>query len=756
MHTEKRYGKYYKFLVYLAVVVLVNLVGLTLFFRFDLTANNRYSLSEASKEAVSDLSEPLTMNVFFTEDLPAPHNNTERYLHDLLEEYSVNSNDYFNYRFYKVSSEEGEIGKEEKENQELAQSYGIYPVQVQNIEQDEVKFKRAYMGLAMVHGDVADKIPAITTTEDLEYLITSKIEKMNNKISTLLNMENPVEVKLFLSSSLEEVAPYMRLNELMDAPGMVESAVEKLNRKYYGKIDYQLLDPSSNPQLDEQVSGYNLFSFSWPATNKKGVNLKGGKGTAGLVVEKGEKFEALPLIEVINLPLFGTQYQLMDMDNLEEKLGEMVDNVIDINKKVGYLSGYGTLPLTGGRSPLQNRSQQVISADNFNTLVSRDYSIEEVNLREEGIPEGIDCLVIAGPKEKLSDYALFQIDQFLMKGKSLAIFADPFEEFMPQQDQSRMQYNRGPIYRPIKSGLEKLLRHYGVLQKESYIMDMSCYRQRLPRMYGGGEQDIYYAPLIKKDNINNDLPFMKSIKGLITLKSSPLELLQDTIEANGLSSAVVFSSSRQSWEMSGRINLNPMMITPPTESERMESKPLAVLLEGEFPSYFAGREIPEKPAEEKKELVEGGESDQEDRENEEVEKEEVGEEEVGKAPPQSLVEPDSMAGEKTIIKNGKPGKVFLVGTSEILKDNVIDQEGNSTNATFVINLLDYINGRVEYAKMRSKTQQYNPLEETSYGVKAFVKSFNIAGLPVIMIGVGIVVWARRRTRKKMIREMFME
>ena len=40
-------GKYVKFLIYLVAVVLVNLAGITLFQRFDLTANGAYSLSEA-------------------------------------------------------------------------------------------------------------------------------------------------------------------------------------------------------------------------------------------------------------------------------------------------------------------------------------------------------------------------------------------------------------------------------------------------------------------------------------------------------------------------------------------------------------------------------------------------------------------------------------------------------------------------------------------------------------------------------------
>ena len=81
--------KYIRFIVYIVAVVLVNLAGMTLFFRVDLTEDNIYSISKASQRVVATLSEPLTINVFFTKNLPAPHNNTEQYLRDLLEEYAI-------------------------------------------------------------------------------------------------------------------------------------------------------------------------------------------------------------------------------------------------------------------------------------------------------------------------------------------------------------------------------------------------------------------------------------------------------------------------------------------------------------------------------------------------------------------------------------------------------------------------------------------------------------------------------------------
>ena len=186
----QRSGKYIKFIAYAAAVILLNMAGMTLFARIDLTANHIYSLSKASRNAVKALSEPLTLHVFFTRNLPAPHNSTERYLHDLLAEYAVYAGKNFNYRFYDVSPDDGAPQSAKIENQKLAESYGVHPVQIQAVENDEVKFQKAYMGLVLIHGDLVERIPAITSTDGLEYQITTAIQKLTNKVSVLLGLKD--------------------------------------------------------------------------------------------------------------------------------------------------------------------------------------------------------------------------------------------------------------------------------------------------------------------------------------------------------------------------------------------------------------------------------------------------------------------------------------------------------------------------------------------------------------------------------------
>jgi ABC-type uncharacterized transport system involved in gliding motility auxiliary subunit len=722
--------KYYKFGLYLLVIILINLVGITLFFRVDLTSNNLYSLSYASKEVVSTLNEPLTVNVFFTKNLPAQYNTIELYLHDLMEEYELYSNDNLSYRFYNVTAAEGDLSEEAEGNRKIAQSYGIHPVNVQAVEQDQVKMQRAYMGMVLIHGDVVEKIPAITSTEGLEYKITSAVRKLNNKISALVNLPEKIKITLVLSSSLRQIAPLVKLQGLDTVKSKIQELVDRVNQKTYGQMQFVHIDPAMGEGTPEQLRPFERFGLQWPDINAPdGSVISAGKGMVGIGMSYGNKsLEQNLLNRKMALTNRGLQeqYVLPDMKAIETFINENIDNMIDINEDLGYLASHGALPLMDmpQQYPPQMQRQQREDLRRLNGILSKEYSVKAINL-EDPIPESIDTLIIAGVKENFTDWQLFRIDQFLMKGKSLALFIDSFNEIMPQRQQGRFQQ---PVYLPLNTGLEKLLDHYGLKVKKSYLLDENCYINR-GRM--GEEMPIYYAPMIKNEKINHSLEFLENLTQLVMIKSSPLEADTEKIKKNNLKLEQLFTSSDNSWEMTGRINLMPFMIQPPKDEKQKESKPLAYILEGEFPSYFADKPIPEKPEKE------------EDKEKEADDKE--------KKP---VVKDSRIKVEKEILAKGKPGKIFLIGTSEIIKNNALDEEGRSPNAIFLLNTLDYLNNQEDIAVMRSKVQRFNPLDETKPFTRYFVKWANTLGLPALFVVVGILIWINRSNRKKRIQVMF--
>lgn len=720
-------NKYAKLFIYIIVIILLNLVSTTLFFRIDLTENNIFSISETSKKVISTLSEPLTIKIFFTKNLPAPHNNTERYLHDLLEEYAICSNKYFNYRFYNVSLNDEGVNSSAMENQELADNYGIPPVQLQVFEKDEVKFKKAYMGIVLIHGDMIEKIPAITSTNGLEYKLTTAMMKLNNKTSALLSLSDKIKVKLFLSSSLKDVAPFMGLKELSEYPHKIKSIVETLNGKAYGNMEYLYIDPATEQNRRSEWEKYNLMSLKWPdLSNGK---IPAGSGIIGMVMEYNDKIREIPVLNVIRIPIIGTQYDMVSLDKMEEVINANMERLVDINEYIGYLTDHGTFKVSSFPSMERHNPDSLYS---FSTLVSQNYSFKHINLKDSAIPDSLKCLVIARPTEEFTDYELFQIDQALMRGTNLAIFLDAFKETLPD-NKNAFQFNQGPTYAPLNTGLEKLLNHYGIKINKSFIMDENCYKQQLQRQFGGGESHIYFAPVIKNKYINYDLEFMKNIKGMVVVKISPLELDEKIISDNGLNAYKLFSSSEKSWKMSESINLNPLFLRPPSSATNQQSYPLAYLLEGEFPSYFAGKSIPEKI------------SDDVDAANGNKNKASAKDE---------YADLSKVKDKGSFYEKSQTGKIFLIASSEILKDSILNPDGESPNEMFIMNVLDALNDREDIAVMRSKIQNFNPLNDTQPATKAFIKTFNIIGLPIFVFIVGLIVWMRRHSKKKQIQMMF--
>lgn len=762
-------GKYYIFALYIVIIVLLNFVGRTAFFRLDLTANGLYSLSPASKEAVSTLKEPLTINVFFSKNLPYPYNNIEPYLHDLMEAYESEAKNNLSYRFYDVTPEEegSELAQEKVENRKLAQSYGINPVNVQKIEADESKVQRAYMGMVLIHGDVMEKVPAITSTEGLEYKVTSAIRKMNNKISALVSLPEKIRVTLIYSSAIERIAPLIRLEGFQGLKQKVAETVDRLNAKTFNQLLFQYVDPSGGEGTPEQLKPFQRFGLQWPEIKTpEGAIIPAGNAILALgLSHAGKSVEWNLLSRKMALSERGLeeQYQMADVKQIETLINDNLDAIIDIHQNVGYLTGKGTLALTQDMPPqlqmMQQQPQQE-TLERFNELLSREYSIKTVKLGEEDLPESIDTLIIAGPKETFSDWELYQIDQFLMQGKSLAIFSDSFSEIRQQQQYGGFQQ---PVYLPLNTGLDKLLNHYGVKIKKSYLLDENCYVNRGDPRYD--EMPIYYAPIIQNEKINHEFPFMKNIKQLIVVKASPLEEDAELIKKNNLKLTSLFSSSDKGWEMSGRINLMPMFIQKPTDAKEQKSLPAAYLLEGEFPSYFSDKAVPERPKPEATKPE--GEMNPENPgslpssfNSEDVKtnpKNDAAKEKGKEVKPEEkpVIREERVRSERPVITRGKPGKIFLIASSEMLKNSVLDEEGASPNAVFLLNAMDYLNKREDIAVMRGKNQRFEPLkDEISSFARNASKIVNTYGWPVLVIVFGIFVFFRRAARRRKIQSMF--
>ncbi len=97
--------------IVLVILVLLNIISVRIFGRLDVTKNNVFSLSDASKELVRNLDDKVTVKAYFTEDLPAPYNNNRRaILLDQLNEYKAYARGNLQYEFIDPSGEKARTG----------------------------------------------------------------------------------------------------------------------------------------------------------------------------------------------------------------------------------------------------------------------------------------------------------------------------------------------------------------------------------------------------------------------------------------------------------------------------------------------------------------------------------------------------------------------------------------------------------------------------------------------------------------------
>lgn len=114
-----------KVLLLLAVLAAVNLIGSRLFYRFDLTRDHRYTLSQTSLNIIDQAKEPLIIDVFLKGQFPGEFKKLQTETQQILEEFKARNS---NITFQFINPLENETQKDT-----LVQSFmqrGLTPVNV--------------------------------------------------------------------------------------------------------------------------------------------------------------------------------------------------------------------------------------------------------------------------------------------------------------------------------------------------------------------------------------------------------------------------------------------------------------------------------------------------------------------------------------------------------------------------------------------------------------------------------------------------
>lgn len=654
------------FVLFIIVLILLNLVGQRAFFRIDLTSARSYSLSDASKQVVKSLDQPLSVKVFFSDNLPSPYNTVDQYLKDLLVEYKGSSGRKFSYEFF-------DMGK--PENEKIAEEYGISKYQVQEVSNNEVGIKAVYMGLVLIYSDRVEIIDPIQTVDGLEYKLTTAISNMVATTNTLAGLSDKVQMTLYVSSRLSEFG----IQGFESIDQAVLDAYNNVNKINLDRIDYNRVDPKSSevPALAEK---YGLQALSVQNQDGSISNC-----ALGLVLEHGESSRTIPI--QISQSFFG--YAVEGLDSLEETISDSLRSLVARSVEIGYITGHDENGL--------NDQQSAHGAAFLPGLTSDMYSITEINLAEENIPSRISAIMINGPKSEFSDDELYKIDQFLMRGGNVMFFLDPFTE---AADYTLYNYT-GQVttsYTPLETGLEKLLEKYGVTTGKNYIMDKECYAQANSQY---GMLHLYWIPIIRDTNINQDHPISSNLGNLVYLQTGTVDVLPSaTAEAT-----VLLKSSPDAWTQNEAILLNPLYMDP---AEEMKQENVAVILEGNFNSAFD-------------------------------------------ADPSTVETTGAVSASRHLSSSVQPGKIFVTGTSYITSIQLIDADCTQPVSVFLRNVIDYMNNKGDLCTMRSKGLTTASLTVRNQNAATFWQLFGQYGLVIVVLAVAFILWRVRIARRHQIR-----
>ncbi len=663
--------------LFFILLILINLVSYNAFFRIDLTEPKSYTISKASEQVVSTLEKPLSIKVFFSDNLTAPYNEVQTYLSDLLVEYKGKSNENFSYEFFDMSKQENEV---------LARSYGLNQVQIQQIKNNEVGFKQVWMALAIDYADNTERIDSLTSADGLEYRLTTTISKMISNTSALSGLQGKVNLTYYASKRIADFG-FPGYNQL---EGKISAAYEEVNKKNGEKITFKIVDPSQE-EIDGIVAKYGI----------QGFRVEDEKFALGLVVEYGEKFQIIPF-QITPFGIAGTE-------NLDQNIAMALQSVVSKSKTIGYIVGHNE------RDYISEGDESFV----LKNMISDRYGFEVFDLRTEDLPSSLVSVVINGPKSKFSDYELYKLDQFLMRGGNIMIFTDGFEISAPKDRSNPLNQ---PEFNPIDTGLEKLLDKYGIKIGKDYVLDEKCYQSQNPYT-PDGIQHVYYAPVLQKDELNGKNVISKNLGFVVFAQASSIDV-SEAEKKSGEKVTVLAKSSPDSWLMDKNFTINPTFIVPPSDKSAMKSYNLAVLVEGKFESAFESKvENPEKSAGE--------------------DSEKSGEAKIA-------VEAEN----SHIAKSVQTGKIFVAGTSEITTENVNGKNGQAPTSYFIRNTIDYLNGEEDLCEMRTKGLSLNTLEIGSQQSANIAKYFNEIGIAILVALCGILVLLHQKSKKNSIRRKY--
>lgn len=381
------------------------------------------------------------------------------------------------------------------------------------------------------------------------------------------NLKDVVFVKVYLEG---DFAPgFMRLRN------SAQEMLDELRAYSNGKLEYEFIDPSANPDEKERNNLYaQLYQKGiQPSTleerTKEGLNRK--YIWPGALVSYSNQEMGVQLLK----DQLGAPPEVMlnnSIQNIEYELCNAIRKVTNpLRPLVGFVYGHGEL-------------NELQTTDILKTLQA-SYDVKRVRIDSTlTILRDFKAIVIAKPDSAFNNKDKFIIDQFIMNGGKVIWLLDPMSVTM---DSISSSGNTMALARDLN--LDDMLFRYGARLNYDLIQDLSCSMIPVVTGFIGNQpkQELkpwYFYPVFTPMSTHPIVNNLNSIKGQFVSSI-------DLIGANDVKSTVLLSSSRYSKLSTApaRVSLGVMEFKPGPKMFPLKDIPMAVLLEGKFTSAFKNR-----------------------------------------------------------------------------------------------------------------------------------------------------------------------
>ncbi|MDD5110518.1 MAG: Gldg family protein [Patescibacteria group bacterium] len=156
-----------------AVLVACNILVAPFVLRWDLTASRQYTLGEATRRVLRELQNPITIEVFFSQDIPQELIGIRQDTLDVVGEYQRLGKG-------KVLVEQLDPQNDSAAAAE-AESLGIPKVDFNTSNVQKIEISSGYAGIAVRYLEKSEPLPVISATTNLEYDLTLAIRRLTRE-----------------------------------------------------------------------------------------------------------------------------------------------------------------------------------------------------------------------------------------------------------------------------------------------------------------------------------------------------------------------------------------------------------------------------------------------------------------------------------------------------------------------------------------------------------------------------------------------